>query len=195
VDRKAENELWGSVFARLVRIAYPWTRKNLPDAEDLAQEAIADILAESPERPTDVEDIVVRASKIMRGHFLNRYRADRRRRRESWMARVARKLSGLKRTPEDLAASRQHKTRLLARLEQDLKSDPLALRVVQATANDCTTPADQAEALGKDIEEIRKARRRVARAVNAIAATEGGEDLAPEWDIDGGRAYAPDNDD
>ena len=182
MDRKADNEIWGSVFARLVKIAFRWTR-HPEDSEDLAQQAIADVLALSPERPTDVKEIVNRAAKIMKGNFLNQRRAEYRRRHGGWLTMAALKTRGLRRTPEDLASLRERKSRLLARVEDALKSDPLALRVVQATANDCRTPADQAEALGEDIGEIRKARRRVAYAIDALREAEGGAHPGAEWDV------------
>jgi DNA-directed RNA polymerase specialized sigma24 family protein len=182
VDRKAENELWGSVSARLVRIAFKWTRHR-EDSEDLAQEAIAAVLSETPEQPTDAKAIVLRAAKIMKGNFLNQRRAESRRRQGGWLAMAALKTRGLRRTPEDLAAVRERKARLLARLEQDLKSDPLALRIVQATENDCRTAAEQAEALGEGIDEIRRARRRVAYAMEGIREAEGDAHRGAEWEV------------
>jgi DNA-directed RNA polymerase specialized sigma24 family protein len=196
VNRKEENKLWGSVYARLFRMALGWTRREA-DAEDLAQEAITDVLARSPERPTDLEAIMAVAGPIMKGHFYNQRRSDKRRSNVGWLAIASLRTRGLQRTPESLVVVQDRKTRTLALLEQKLKPDALALRIVEATAHDCQTPAEQAGRLGVDIAEIRKARRRVARVMDAVLAAEGGSHLDPEVDAtaeQGSSESEPDSD-
>jgi DNA-directed RNA polymerase specialized sigma24 family protein len=183
INRKAQNELWGGAFARLVRIALAWTHNNA-DAQELAQEALLRVFAQSPEPPRELEQLVLRAAGIMKGRFLNRRRADRRRQDPRWIAAAAQLSRGLRRTPEDLAAAREQLARVLEGLQKDLKDDPLGGLVVEATLDGYDTAADQAEHLGKDIKEIRKARKRVSRAVKAIEAAEGGAQIGLDWESD-----------
>jgi hypothetical protein len=89
---------------------------------------------------------------------------------------------GLRRTPEQLAATREHKAQLFAHLQEALAGDPDATALLDETLQDHTTAAEQAEALGWPIERVRNARKRLNRAIEALEA----EDAAPEsersWD-------------
>jgi DNA-directed RNA polymerase specialized sigma24 family protein len=190
--RKPQDELFAGAFARLVCIALGWT-KNTADAEDLAQQALADVFAgPSGAPPTDLKELVRRAASTMKGHFLNRRRAQKRREAPRWLHAAAEQSRGMRRTPEDLVAARERKTRLLELLLRQFKDDPLVCDLVEATFNGFDTPADQAEALGKDIKEIRKARKRLARAIDAIRADQGGAELARDWEADEGASQAED---
>jgi len=77
-------------------------------------------------------------------------------------------------TPEQdaLAAERDARAeRLLAALRERLAGDPLALQIVDlASDGHHDRPADQALATGRSIEEIRNARKRVKRVVDALVA-------------------------
>jgi len=173
-ERTSQNELIAAAFPRLVNIAVRWTARNHADAEDLAQRALTDAWAAHSGPPfTDVAELVRRAASIMKGLFLNGRRAQKRRDDPQWLPAAAEMSRGLHRSPEAIVATRQVKALLLERLMKRLEDDPLARSLVKATCGGFDTPADQAQALGVDIAEIRKARKRLARAVEAVAATAG----------------------
>ncbi len=179
--RQPQNPLWERAFPALVAIALRWTYRNEADAEDLAQQALLDAFAASPEPPAELRELVARAASIMKGHLLNRRKAEKRREDPRWLPVAAKVSSGLRRTPEDLAATRQDATRMLGALQADLADDPTALEIVEATLDGYDTAADQAEHLNRDIADIRNARKRVHRARDAIAAREEEALRARDW--------------
>jgi DNA-directed RNA polymerase specialized sigma24 family protein len=190
--RKPQDVVWQGAFTRLVRIALVWTEGNFADAQDLAQQTLVDIFAASPEPARDVPSLLARAVPMMKGLFLNRRRAAKRREAPGWVMVAAEQLRGKRRTPEDLVSTEERKAILLGRLHDDLKDDLLGTRIVEATLAGYDTPADQAEYLGEDIKDIRNARKRVARAVDTIGAAEGAVSAAPGWTADEGASLAED---
>jgi hypothetical protein len=177
-------------FPVLVRIGLRWTRSQA-DAADLAQQAILDAIAESP-NPADAKAFVARAATLMRGRLSNQRAASRRRLDERWLSAAEEKSRGLRRTPEDLVATRQAKERLFQRLLDELKDDPLAGAIVAEMLKGNDTPAEQAKALAEPIDAIRNARKRVARAVDALRAAEGADDRVTGWGALEGASQAED---
>jgi hypothetical protein len=125
----------------------------------------------------------------MRQNLFNERRAAARREDPRWKQRAAGMASGLRRTPEDLVSTREIKERLLARAFEELKDDPVGRGILEQALQGNDTAAEQAEALGEDIETIRNARRRVKRVVDAMAAEEGAgaASLGRDWDADESR--------
>jgi hypothetical protein len=192
-DRTTQaDDLWARAYPRLVSIALRWT-KNEADAQDLAQEALTDTFTRLPDTPADLKELVCMAASRMKGHFLNGRRANNRRADPPWLAVAAEQSRGFRRTPEDLVAARERKTRVLQQLREKLKDDGLAYRIVEATCNGYDTPADQAEILGEDITAIRKARKRLARAVDVITVAEGEAATGLDWEADEGASLAADD--
>jgi hypothetical protein len=180
MTEEERRKLWGSAFGRLVSIANGWTR-NTADSEDLAQRGLTDAWMAKPDE-TDVAALVRRGALAMKGHLTNHRRATKRRRDERWLGAAAETARGLRRTPEQLAATQEHKAQLFAHLRERLAGDPDATALLDETLEDHTTAAEQAEALGWPIERVRNARKRLHRAIEALDA----EDAAPEsersWD-------------
>jgi hypothetical protein len=174
------SKVWGSAFARLVAIAKGWTR-NAVDSEDLAQRGLTEAWTATPDE-TDVAALVRRGALAMKGALANQRRATKRRGDERWLHAASETTRGLRRTPEQHAATREHKAQLLAHLREALAGDPDAIALIDETLQDHTTAAEQAEALGWEIGRVRNARKRLDRAVQALEA----EDAAPEsersWD-------------
>jgi hypothetical protein len=124
----------------------------------------------------------VRAAAIMKGHLLNQRKTAKRRVDPKWLAAAASVSRGLRRTPEGLAVARMDLERCMDRLVVLLDGDEPALDVVRAIAEGYETPREQAEYLKRDIDEIRNARKRVARAVDAVNAAEGDAEHARDWE-------------
>jgi hypothetical protein len=82
-------------------------------------------------------------------------------------------------------ATREQCAKLLDGLEKRLRDDPIGHEILQATVEGYDTAADQAEYLGRDIKEIRNARKRVSRAAEAIAGPDGAG-VALGWEDAGG---------
>jgi hypothetical protein len=180
-----EDLIWQRAFAALVRIATVWRRLGAADPQDLAQQALLQVFQASAGPPTDANKLVKEAAPIMKGLYLNKWRANKRRERQNWMADAARYTVPERATPEGLAAEKDYKERCLARLKRDLRDDPLGLAIVQATLDGNETAAEQVEALGKDLRTIRNARKRVFRAADAIADAND-ETGTPEWTVEDG---------
>jgi DNA-directed RNA polymerase specialized sigma24 family protein len=170
---KERDEFWRRAFAALVNIAKGWT-ENAADREDLAQKALTEAWMATPEE-TDAAALVRRAAWIMRGHLSHERRARKRRQKEEWVGAAVETSRGLRRTPEQIAATRQNKEHLLGRLREHLADDPDATALLDATLQDHTTAAEQADALGWDIGRVRNARKRLDRAVQAVE-----DEVAPE---------------
>ena len=187
----AQRTIWGQAFASLTAIAKGWTR-NAADSEDLAQTALTEAWTEAPDE-TDVAALVRRAAWIMKGNLANQRRAAKRRGSERWLGAAAETTRGLRRTPEQLAATRERKERLFERLREELAGDADALALVDETLQDRTTPAEQVEALGWEIGRVRNARKRLSRALEIVQEE---EDAAPEsargWEQDGDASDAGD---
>jgi hypothetical protein len=180
-----EDIIWQRAFAALVRIATVWRRIGAADPQDLAQQALLQVFEASAAPPTDANKLVREAAPIMKGLYLNLWRANKRRERQDWMADAARYTVPERATPEGLAAEKNYKERCLERLKRDLKDDALGLAIVQATLEGHETAAEQVEALGKDVREIRNARKRVFRAADAIADAND-QTEPPEWTVEDG---------
>ena len=174
------SKLWRRAFAALVAIATGWTR-NPADSEDLAQRALTEAWMATPDE-TDVAVLVRRAALAMKGLLSNQRRATKRRGDERWLGAAAETTRGLRRTPEQIAATREHKEQLLAHLRQALADDPDATALLDETLQDHTTAAEQAEALGWEIGRVRNARKRLDRAVNAVEAEDAAPESARGWD-------------
>jgi hypothetical protein len=176
------DKFWERASAALVRIATSRTRDRAK-AKEHAQQAILEALPQWHEQE-DLATFVSRASGLMRRNWFNERRMTKLRENESWLRTAANQAGGLRRTPEDLVAARERKARLLEQLLEQLKDDPVAREIVEQVLVGRDTPADQAEALGREIHEIRNAHKRLVRAVRAVAAAEGGVDVALGWDAD-----------
>jgi len=174
------SKLWRRAFATLVAIANGWTR-NPADSEDLAQRALTEAWMATPDE-TDVAALVRRAALAMKGFLANQRRATKRRGDERWLGAAAETTRGLRRTPEQLAATREHKEQLLAHLREALAGDPDATALLDETLEDHTTAAEQAEALGWEIGRVRNARKRLDRAVKAVEAEDAAPESARGWD-------------
>jgi DNA-directed RNA polymerase specialized sigma24 family protein len=179
-DDPERSKLWRRAFAALVAIANGWTR-NPADSEDLAQRALTEAWTATPDE-TDVAALVRRAALAMKGHLSNQRRAAKRRGDERWRGVVAEKTGGLRRTPEQIAATREHKEQLLVRLRQEVADDPEACALLDETLMDHTTAAEQAEGLGWEIGRVRNARKRLDRAVKAVEAEDAAPESARGWD-------------
>jgi len=145
----------------------------------------ATLFKASASPPTDANKLVADAAPIMKGLYFNNGRATKRREREKWIADAAQYTLPARRTPEGLVAEKEEKERCLERLKTLLKGDRLALAIVQATLDGHETAADKMKVLGEDERAIRNARKRVDRAVRAIADAKD-EGTAPEWTVDDG---------
>jgi DNA-directed RNA polymerase specialized sigma24 family protein len=187
--RNPQNPSWERAFPALVAIALRWTEKNQEDAEDLAQQALLDFFEASSDPPAELRELVARTASIMKGNFLNKRKGEKRRQDPRWLPGAANLSRGLRRTPEDLAAAREDKARLLGALLEELAGDAPARDVVLATLEGFDRAADQAAHLKRDIDDIRNIRKRVTRAVAAIQAHERDSLVARDWEADeGGRA-------
>jgi hypothetical protein len=179
------NRFWQAAFTALVRIARGWTAGSA-DGEDLAQVALTDAWQEMPEE-TDVRVLVKRAAWIIKDRLRSKRRATKRRSSEKWLGAAAETTRGLRRTPEQVASTRERKEKLLGRVREALADDEDALAILGEMLEDHTTPTEQAEGLAWAIERVRNARKRVDRAVTALSE---GEEAAPDsargWDDAGG---------
>ena len=174
------SKLWRRAFATLVAIANGWTR-NPADSEDLAQRALTEAWTATPDE-ADVAALVRRAALAMKGHLSNQRRATKRRGDERWLGAAVEATRELRRTPEQIVATREHKEQLLARLRDELAGDPDACALLDETLQDHTTAAEQAEGLGWEIGRVRNARKRLDRAVKAVEAEEAAPESARGWD-------------
>ena len=174
------SKLWRRAFAALVAIANGWTR-NPADSEDLAQRALTETWMATPDE-TDVAALVRRAALAMKGHLSNQRRAAKLRGDPRWLGAAEEATRGLRRTPEQIAATREHKEQLLGRLRQELADDAEACALLDETLQDHTTAAEQAEALGWEIGRVRNARKRLDRAVKAVEAEDAAPESARGWD-------------
>jgi hypothetical protein len=178
-------EFWSKAFTALVCIAKGWT-KNTADSEDLAQSALTQAWAATPDE-TDVRAMVQRAALLMKGLLSNKRRDGKRRQKDAWLGAAVETSRGLRRTPEQMASTRERKGKLLARLDEALAGDEDALAIVGEMLKDHTTPSEQAVGLGWAIERVRNARKRVDRAVTALSEEEeAAPDSARGWDDAGG---------
>ncbi|HEY3819854.1 MAG TPA: hypothetical protein VGL81_21965 [Polyangiaceae bacterium] len=174
------GKFWQRAFAALVVIAKRWTG-NAVDAEDLAQQALTEAWTETPDE-TDVAALVRRAAWTMKGLLSNERRGRKRRGTERWLGAAAETSRGLRRTPEQLAATRERREKLFVRLRQELANDADGQALLDETLRDHMTAAEQAEALGWEIGRVRNARKRVDRAVKAVQEEDGSPESARGWD-------------
>ena len=184
--RNPQNPLWERAFPALVAIALRWTEKNREDAEDLAQQALMELFEASADPPAELRELVARTASIMKGNFLNKRKGEKRRNDPRWLPGAADLSRGLRRTPEDLAAAREDKARLLGWLLEELAGDAPARDLVLATLDGFDRPADQAAHLKRGIDDIRNIRKRVARAVDAVRARDRESLVARDWEAEEG---------
>jgi len=181
-DDKEITALIKQAMPVLTRIAMRWT-DNEADSEDLAQQGILDAWSDAPAE-RDIKQFVKRAAMRMKGRMANRRRMDKRREDPRWTAAVAENLRGLRRTPEDLVSTRELGARYFGRLFNEVKDDRLERAVVQQMLSGNDTPEEQAEAIGESVSDIKNARKRVARRVDAIRAEEGPFEVPRGWDVE-----------
>ncbi|HLK37973.1 MAG TPA: sigma factor [Polyangiaceae bacterium] len=166
------SDLWKSVYPRLLLIARRYAR-TVADAEDLAQQALAESFARMP-NPTDLASLLAYAAAIARNQSLTRARDAARRADERWLDGAAGATGREVRTPEDEVLAREGARRSLAALQARIGDDPVALAIVDCVLRGDETPAEWVAATGYDIEAIRNGRKRIARHVAALRG-DGGE--------------------
>ncbi len=182
-DDKEITALIKRAMPVLTRIAMRWTDDHEADSADLAQQAISEAWADSPDE-RDLKLFVKRAAMRMKGHLANRRRLDKRREDPKWTAAAAERLRGRRRTPEDIASTHELKERWVGRLTEDVKDNRLERAVVEQILSGNDTPEEQAEVIVESVGEINKARKRVSRRVDAIRAEEGDFEVPRGWDVE-----------
>ncbi len=85
------------------------------------------------------------------------------------MTRAAERVAAPAQSPEAAVATHDLFERRLAALRARAAADPLVLQLVDAMAQDIETPAEQVEALGLPLEDVRRARRRLFDHADAVA--------------------------
>jgi len=143
-------------------------------ADDLVHEALARALDPNgdPWRPEVEPELARHLMRIMDN--LHRGEQDKAliRRDPRHVVAVNERTLSPSETPEDLALRKEQDTQAmqrLAALKERIADDELALAIVDlARDHRFERPAEQAEATGRTIDEIRNARKRVKRAVEAL---------------------------
>jgi DNA-directed RNA polymerase specialized sigma24 family protein len=167
---KAQN--WPRLRADLLRFACHVARSRQA-ADDLVQEALRRAIdPEGDLWDPDVEPLF--AKHVMR--IIDNIHRGERDKREVRLdprnkATVEERTTRRSVTPEDAALDAEgdrSARKTLEAVRADLRDDPLALRVVELSENGVDRPAEQAAATGARIEEIRNARKRVQRAIEAV---------------------------
>ena len=174
----SRDKFWQKAFVKLVVHARKHMTSNADEAQDLAQGALEQAWQSSPPGEA-LDELVKRATWIMKGALSNARRATKMREDDGWRGRAAAATRPPKRTPEQIAATRERGARLFAALERKLEKDADGLALVEQARAGLTEAADQAEALGWDIERVRTARKRLNRAIEAVRE-EDEEQAAPE---------------
>jgi hypothetical protein len=166
---KAQN--WPRVRAELLRFACHVARSRQA-ADDLVQEAIQRAIdPDGDPWDPDVEPLL--AKHLMR--IIDNIHRGERDKREVRLdprnkATVEERTARHPVTPEDAALAAEGDRaarRTLEAVKAALGDDPLALQVVALSEDGVDRPADQVMATGARIEDIRNARKRVQRAIEA----------------------------
>ena len=164
---------WPRLRAQWLRFAC-YVSRSKQRAPDLVHEALVRALDpnDDPWRPEVEPDFARHVMRIIAN--INRVEQDKeyRQRDPRSIAAALERMTTTPKAPEDellAAESDARAERLLATLRERLANDALALRIVNlACDGEFTRAADQAVATGHPIEEIRNARKRVSRALDAI---------------------------
>ena len=164
---------WPRLRAQWLRFAC-YVSRSKQRAPDLVHEAVARALDpnDDPWRPEVEPDFARHVMRIIAN--INRVEKDTeyRQRDPRYAATILERMTTIPKAPDDellAAESDARAERLLATLRERLADDALALQIVDlASDGDFTRPADQVLATGHPIEEIRNARKRVSRALDAI---------------------------
>ncbi len=166
--RTREDELWGSVYSRLV----PWTarrhRVNSADAEEMVQESIRLFLrAGGIANPDDPRALLAALGSGINGVAVGR-------RRKKAILAVSVTKDGAPAEPskpehpadriERVDEARKGVGTLLGRIQEDA----LSVEIVLQMADGVLEPAEQAKALGRDVREVYNARRRLKVHVEAV---------------------------
>ncbi len=176
--REIENPL---VRARLKRLAWQHT-DNDADAEDLVQLALTRVFDPegSPWDPEGGRSFFLHVGSVINGLAVNEWRSARVRHEiiDSGVARDDETADG---APLADRALEEHQEREELRrrgtllLERLGDQDPVATEVILASRDGCETPAEQAAHIGRDVEEVYDAYRRLkylARQIRDEAAAE-----------------------
>jgi hypothetical protein len=169
-DRDPETIDWGSVFAQAVAIALKYTRG---DAEEVVQEAM--VLYFEGAAPWDASGRMTLPEHLVHVGLYERRkreRTERRRRHPKVIGKLVHIFDRPPRTAEEDfsdAEDEQRKSRLLDRLLGDFADDAQAREIVRLEQEGVHEPLEQAKSSGMEIEEVRNARKRIKRRVEAIA--------------------------
>jgi DNA-directed RNA polymerase specialized sigma24 family protein len=163
---------WRTVFPKLTAYAHRrLARKNPQRAQELAQDAIAQLYSPS-ERLWDPDaqpDVLFFLCGLVNGLVAN----DRRRKHRTSEVHVSeRKYASYASpapSPEDALAELQERALAMAALRRHVANDEIASSIVEMFSDGLDDPAAQAARSGLSITQIRNGRKRVLRAVDAVA--------------------------
>ena len=166
--RGADDDLWLLVLRRLI----PWSmrrhRLSAADAEEIVQEAVQQHLAAGGVAdPGDRKGLLQALGSRVNGIAVDR-------RRKKALRAVALTVGGdLPEVADPGALGDREQRNDLARkgidaLLERLAADELARAIVRQIAEGVDNPAQQAEALGRDIRDVYNARRRLVTHVAAV---------------------------
>jgi hypothetical protein len=163
---------WARLFLEAVLLA---ENLELPDPEGLAQDGITMLFERcappwDPSGETTLAEHVVLAAREKRN---NRERTERKRRHPRMVSKLVQAFDQPGPTPEELVGQHEERVTRLEQLRADLAEDPDGCAIVTCEEQRIHEPAEQAARLRWPIERVRNARKRVARRVAALAATDG----------------------
>lgn len=175
---------WSRLYAQLLRLAFRRARTRAT-AEDTVQEALRRGLEPGDERwDSRIEPDLARHVLTIVDRILHSERKKAQVREEPRnLAAAAERTTPRATTPEDdvLNAERDARAqRLLAQAGSRLVGDALAHSVFKLSCDGLDAPAAQVEALGRTIEEIRSARRRVNYAIEMVLAEDSDDTTEPK---------------
>ena len=161
---------WARVFAEAVEIVLRYTTY---DVEDLVEDGMERLLAgEAPWDPSSEPSLAEHVVRVGLSVRRNRMRTERRRHNPKVVGTMTQMVEDARPpTPEEDAADaeeRHRKRLLLQELLEDLADDPEAHSIVLLEIDGVHGALEQAEHAAADMETVRRARRRVARRVQAL---------------------------
>jgi hypothetical protein len=164
----AEDDLWRLAFKKLVVWTAKKHRMNPADAEETVQDAIRLFLKAGgqadPANPKALLDAL--------GSNINGIAVNRRRKKADRAVRLTVEGEAVEPreppNPEDRIVDAEIARKAISSLLERIEHEELVTAVVMQTIDGVEEPAAQAQALGRDVRDIYKARRRLKAHVEAV---------------------------